>query len=458
MTTTAATISSVDAASHLAWALAQHAEVGGWHTIVLPVPISCEPLAFPAPSAVFDAPRGVTLVGVGVARTIAADRHALDTVQREATRHYGAIRVLPAAVEVLDHVGHAPWMGGVAFADAPITDQYWQGFPTTAFLIPRWTFQRAPMGWTATLTIGPETRSPAHIEGLQSEWWALTRKALAKPAGHGERLTTALASRDPAWLARIERALGAIADGRVEKVVLARHLDLPRELAPRLADILARLAERFPSCTRFMLTSGGSEFFGASPEMLVRQDGLAVETEALAGSSAPAGAPRLAGSDKDQREHALVADALVAALQPRCTSVIRTPVPKLRRLANVAHLVTAIQGTLARPGHVLDLLTRLHPTPATAGTPTGEALALLRAIEPVERGWYAGPVGWFDAYGNGHFVVGLRSAVRSPHGVRVYAGSGIVRGSNPQAELDEMALKMRAIREVLGSAAAESAS
>jgi menaquinone-specific isochorismate synthase len=454
MTLGSSAVGGFEAAGGLRRVLERHSERGGWHSLILPVPTWCDPLSLPSPSVLFDAGGRDSVVGVGLARSVAAGTHAMAAVIEAANRHYEQIRHLDSLVEAPG--AHAPWIGGLAFADAPITDPVWSSFPTTGFMVPRWTFRRAAAGWQATLTLGPEAAAPAVLDRLVEEWAEVTRHRPSPPARAARGGPGVLPPLDRAWLARIGQALEAIETGRVQKVVLARHLDFACEHSVPTVDAMQRLAQRFPSCTRFLVTAGASAFFGASPEVLIRQQGLLIETEAVAGSCTPDAAMQLFESEKDRREHALVVEAIVSALQAPSASLTWPDAPRLRQLANVAHLVTPIQGTLARPGHILDLVTRLHPTPATAGTPTADALALLRAIEPVERGWYAGPIGWFDDRGDGHFVVGLRSAVRTPATIRIYAGSGIVRGSDPRGEMDEMAIKMRAMREVLGGDAQES--
>jgi menaquinone-specific isochorismate synthase len=255
----------------------------------------------------------------------------------------------------------------------------------------------------------------------------------------------------PGWLAGTRAALDAIERGELRKVVLARHVDLALERAEAIdvAGVIEELARRFPTCTRFLLSYTGTDFFGATPETLVERRGSQVRAEAMAGSCRRGDEASLETSTKDAREHALVVEEIVARLRPLCDRLAPLPAPTIRRFANVAHLWTPLHGTLAGPAHVLELVAALHPTPAVAGTPTDAAVALLGLTEPVTRGWFAAPFGWFDATGDGHFVVALRSCIRHAGGLRLYAGAGIVRGSDPEREFDETVLKMRAVLDTL---------
>lgn len=144
-------------------------------------------------------------------------------------------------------------------------------------------------------------------------------------------------------------------------------------------------------------------------------------------------------------------DAIVRRLEPLCSCLHVAPEPRVRELREVLHLHTPIRGTLTRPRHVLELVEGLHPTPAVGGVPTAEALRWIPEHEPDERGWYAAPVGWFDAAGDGEFAVALRSCVLRGREAYLYAGAGIVRDSDPELEYHEMELKKQALLRALGA-------
>jgi isochorismate synthase len=224
------------------------------------------------------------------------------------------------------------------------------------------------------------------------------------------------------------------------------------------ARVVGVLDERHAGCARFLVGREGAAFVGASPERLVLVKGRRVLTEALAGSRARRAGEgegdaraELLGSAKDRAEHAFVAAAIRDALAPVCEAVVAADV-QVRGLAHVYHLATPITGTLARGAHVLDLVARLHPTPALCGTPREAARAFIAANEAQGRGWYGGPVGWLDAGGDGAFAVAIRSALIAGKDAWIYAGAGIVSGSEPALELAETLVKERTMRDALEAA------
>jgi isochorismate synthase len=220
---------------------------------------------------------------------------------------------------------------------------------------------------------------------------------------------------------------------------------------------VARAGSRFRSCTRFMIERDERAFVGASPERLVRVMGRRIETDALAGSlpRGPDADPEALGrellsSEKNLREHRAVVEAIRAMLAPLCDALEIPAEPSVRTLPNLVHLWTPIKGTLRARRHPLELVGVLHPTPAVAGTPRELAVDWLTRNEAHPRGWFTGPVGWFDARGDGAFVVGLRSMLLYRSQAWLYAGAGVVEGSEPDAEYDETDAKLGAMLYALG--------
>lgn len=251
-------------------------------------------------------------------------------------------------------------------------------------------------------------------------------------------------AREVAYSDCVSEALAAIDAGEVEKVVIAR-----REVAGP-ADPTATLTvllERFPTCWVFAVSSGDEVFLGATPELLVRVDGSNVETVALAGTSLP-GEDALLRSEKDLREHNLVVDAVRAALLPHCTDIDIAKSPELLVLPNVQHLRTPVRATLRPDVDPMALVDALHPTPAVCGTPRDAARAVIDRIEPFVRGRYAGVIGLVED-ARVEFVVALRSAVVTRTHTYLYAGAGIVRGSDPADEDRETLRKLDAVRGAL---------
>lgn len=194
---------------------------------------------------------------------------------------------------------------------------------------------------------------------------------------------------------------------------------------------------------------------GATPEWLIRKRGRRIETEAMAGSRSRAevdAEQRLLASGKDLEEHRLVLEEVVRALQPVCEQLSVPDGPRIRQLRDLLHLQTPVVGQLAKDRHVLDLVGRLHPTPAVGGVPRDAALAWLAEHESESRGWYASPVGWVDAAGDGEFAVALRSALMIGNVAHLYAGAGIVRDSSPDLEYEETQLKLASMVRALGVA------
>lgn len=331
----------------------------------------------------------------------------------------------------------------------------WRGFEAATFVIPRLQVTRTDDGtW---VTVVEETEEDAagaleHWTGRLADLPAM-RSSGANPGIDRTRRTT---TRE-AWTTGVDAALDRIAAGDLEKVVLAQSLTARLEGSVDVAATLERLRRRYPNCFRFLIDQGeGATFFGAPPERLVSRRGRQVETEALAGS-VPRGetpeedetfAGRLFESEKLVREHEFVAETIREQLEPLASEVCvadRT----IRRLATIQHLQTPIEATLDDDRHVLEIVEALHPTPAVGGLPLEAALETIREIEPFERGWYAAPVGWFDAAGDGEFAVAIRSGLATDDAVTLFAGNGIVADSDPEEEWDEVQLKFRPILDEL---------
>ncbi|MEU6234719.1 isochorismate synthase DhbC [Kitasatospora sp. NPDC047058] len=263
-----------------------------------------------------------------------------------------------------------------------------------------------------------------------------------------------------AYGAGVAEAVRRLRAGELSKVVLARTLELNAGRPLDLPAILQRLARRDPGGYTFALPAGrGRTLIGASPELLLSRRGTAVLANPLAGSvprSADLGedvrrAAALLESPKDLHEHAVVVDAIRAALAPYCRTLDVPERPTLVRTAAMWHLATTITAELADPAvSALELATALHPTPAVCGTPTPLARQAIGEIEPFDRGLYAGMVGWGDADGDGEWVVTLRCAEADERTLRVYAGAGVVAESRPEAELAETSAKFRTFLDAAG--------
>jgi isochorismate synthase len=255
------------------------------------------------------------------------------------------------------------------------------------------------------------------------------------------------------WTRLVEEIQREIAAGNFEKAVLARRAIYQLRPTPSPSEVLERLRTTAPDCTRFAIQRQGHVFLGATPEWLIRKRGRRIETEAMAGSSSrneSDAEQRLLESAKDLEEHRLVLEEVVRALQSVCVEMTVPGGPRIRRLRDLLHLHTPVVGQLANDHHVVELVGRLHPTPAVGGAPRNAALAWLNSHETESRGWYASPVGWVDGAGDGEFAVALRSALMIDNVAHLYAGAGIVRESNPALEYEETQLKLASMVRALG--------
>jgi menaquinone-specific isochorismate synthase len=263
------------------------------------------------------------------------------------------------------------------------------------------------------------------------------------PPGHFERA--------------VAEATRRIAGGALEKVVLAREVVVTATAAHDPGAVFSALREVFPSCFCFCFGTPEAAFLGASPELLIRRRGAVAATVALAGSTRRSADPavdahlgeQLLRSDKDREEHAIVARRIERTLRSHAVWVQPEPEPGLAQVANIQHLATPIHAQLTEARSAVELAGLLHPTPAVGGEPRDRAVELIAELEGIDRGLYAGPVGWMDATADGEFCVGLRSALLRDRDAHLYAGCGIVADSDPAAELAESELKLDALLPLL---------
>ncbi|MFB6151469.1 MAG: isochorismate synthase MenF [Haloarculaceae archaeon] len=404
---------------------------------------------------------GEQVVGGGAAATLTAT--GVDRF--EAVRRAGEALFSGRSVPVeLPPAARPRLFGGFAFHGGDnSTDgarkSPWAGFPGARFVLPAIqvvTEESTDRSWlVATATgAGASERAAARLD----RWEDRLDSAAPVAAGDGPAVTRRRYVPDEAgWRAQIGEAADRIERGTLRKVVLAQSQTVELDGPPSIPAVYERLSETYPDCFRFLVApADGGQFFGATPERLVTRDGRTVRTEALAGSNGRGDTAaedewlvrELRESEKDRHEHELVVEAIKDQLGPFARS-ITTGDRTVRKLATVQHLQTPITADLAEDDHVLSLVEALHPTPAVGGLPPDEALRTIQETETFERGWYASPVGWFDAAGNGTFAVGIRSAVADGRRVTLFAGNGIVADSDPDREWNEVKLKYRPVLDAL---------
>jgi isochorismate synthase len=402
---------------------------------------------------------GLAIAGRGATRAIETSGAARFAVAAERTRTLFAD--LHVAGEATDATCGPLVVGGFAFDDGDATR--WEGFPAARLVLPELSLVRRGGEAFATVVraVAPDADAARECRML--------REALARARGELARARAVApdelaAAPAPDYRARADRpladyrarvrcALRAIGAAALEKVVIARRVVLSRPGGFDAAPLLAALRETYPACTSFAVARPGGVFLGASPERLVRLAGRGVETAAVAGSAARGRNPQedarlareLRESKKEQTEHAIVVRALREALAAHCDALRAPEAPRILQLDGIQHLETPISGVLRGGRSVLDLVGSLHPTPAVAGAPRAAAVRWIARQEGLDRGWYAGPIGFVNAQGGGEFVVALRSALLCGEEARLFAGAGIVEGSQPDAELRETRLKLRAL-------------
>lgn len=354
--------------------------------------------------------------------------------------------------------------GGAAFHGCP-EDREWSGFGPGEIVLPEWTLEEGQGGSRLTVALPAGEAAEDAGRRLREAGRLLARLLDGDVDAAPSAPLPAVAGRTdlepPSWRAMVEKGRAEVRAGRLRKVVLARrsevHFDGPVDPVAVLRR-LARSRDEFA----FGIRRGEAAFVGASPETLLRRDDDRLRVEALAGTSRlPPGpdradrlaraAERLYGSGKDLEEHALVVRGIADALAPFAVRRDLPGWPRVRGLGDLAHLSSEIEVELRTGVGTAALLDVLHPTPAVGGLPRDRALDLIRKAEPVERGWYAGPVGWVRPDGAAEFAVGIRSALLRGDTAWLYAGAGIVAASEPDAEYRETGDKLRRLLAALGA-------
>ena len=388
----------------------------------------------------------VAVAGVGV-----AERHT-GTSREEVDR-------LPALEQRVTQADDARirYYGGLRFDLDGRPDPGWAPFETFRFVLPR--FELGLRQGEATLACN---LVPSHDRARRSEILGQIR-TLAFPARTSDGVLPLPVSRHDlpaagAWRRGIEQALHDFRETSLEKVVLARKAIFGFADGLDPVELLARLQDATPGCFHFCFQpKAGAAFIGASPERIFRRQGSTLASEAVAGTR-PRGASthadaallkELLGSDKEQREHAYVRQSIRRTLAGFSETLHADPLPSEMKLARGRHLYSKFEGTLRPDVQTVDVLRALHPTPAVGGYPRAEALEAIRRLEKFDRGWYAGPVGWIGPEA-AEFAVAIRSGLVQPERMALFSGAGIVEGSVPEAEWQEIEHKISDFLDVFG--------
>jgi isochorismate synthase len=354
----------------------------------------------------------------------------------------------------------ATWVGGFAFDPEGGGSSAWSSLAPASLVLPELSICRS--GGETFLTLNAEVRPGDDAESkaaaLTTRLAGLRDEPLPLLDPHPTERVEISSVRPPGDFERmIEAATGRIRAGEMSKIVLAREVLVSAAAAHDPAAVFGAMRVQFRSCFCFCCGTPEAAFIGASPELLLRRSGASLSTVALAGSTRRSSDPavddhlgeQLMRSAKDREEHAIVAGRISRALRPHAVWVETAGEPEIVKVANIQHLATPIVAQLAEPRSAVELAGMLHPTPAVGGEPWSAAAGAIEELEQMDRGWYAGPVGWMDATEDGEFCVALRSALLRDREARLYAGVGVVAASDPAAELAETEIKLGALLPLL---------
>jgi isochorismate synthase len=394
---------------------------------------------------------GLTIVGLGITQ-------ALDAVEESRFRQVGTAWRHLTDRAIVEAPGRLPGLGpllfgGFAFDPQRPKSDLWQGYPDGRMVLPSMMLTlRDGAAWlTCNVMVGPDSNLDAEIAATAAIYEELATPTLKRY--RTGKVWADLHELQPAdeWQTRIRATTRDIDESKLEKVVLARAVRLEALEPFDTAQALERLSSHYADCFIFAVARGESCFLGATPERMAKVDDGEFSAMGLAGSVRRGATPaedddlgqQLLNSAKDQHEHEVVVQALLDGLGDLCECLQVPSSPTLLKLKNVQHLHTPLSGTLRRGITLLDVVERLHPTPAVGGHPRDVALALIREREGFDRGWYAGPIGWIDGQGNGEMAVAIRSGLVHQNEAFLFAGCGIVAGSDPEREYAESCAKLR---------------
>lgn len=356
--------------------------------------------------------------------------------------------------------GELRWFGGLSFDGRTAAEREWAPFGAARFTLPRFEITREGETWHLACTIAADPdATPRQTQRRCEEELSHLRTGQKAPAPLPPLLQRTDSPDQAAWVRTVEEVLRRIEHGPLQKVVLARRTDFRFVEAPDPFLLLHRLRAANPAGFHFAFQPvEGSTFLGVSPERLYRREGRHILSEAVAGTRRrgdsehedQAMGAALLESEKDRREHRFVADEVGRKLDGLCRSYRADREVSLLKLARLQHLQRGFEGTLRGGVDDAAIVAALHPTPAVAGNPTAAAVAEISKREPFHRGWYAGPLGWVGSHG-ADFTVAIRSGLLSGNRLALFTGAGIVRGSMPHAEWEELENKLAGFVRAIGA-------
>jgi menaquinone-specific isochorismate synthase len=398
--------------------------------------------------------RGITLVGIDAALEYDAqgDKRFQGTEEwyRKVIRHAVKNRIVYGTGPLI--------LGGFSFSDKVHSAGEWQHFPGAGFFIPRYLFtEKDHHAW---LTINMDLRSGFSKDEMLTRLKNDLQILLFSPEKQDTadlKILQKVSEHKEDWLHAAREIIDRIRAGHVDKVVLSRTLNIVLNKALEPARLLKKIYANRTYGFVFAVERDGDCFLGATPERLVKRDGEHLYVDCLAGTDRrgetaaedEAIGQCLLQDSKNLVEHRFVVESIKETMQVFCETISAPGYPRLVKTESVQHLYTPVRGKMKNTASLFEVIGALHPTPAMGGSPRERALAMIRELEPHERGWYAAPVGWMDGFQYGDFAVGIRSALLSGEKLRLFAGCGIVKDSNPDQEYEETEMKFRPILRAL---------
>jgi salicylate biosynthesis isochorismate synthase/menaquinone-specific isochorismate synthase len=404
---------------------------------------------------------GFSLAGIGTALEVVSRGPA-----RFADLAQGCAEAMRDRVVAEPHelsAGAGPvWTTGFAFERTGGSEPHWSSLPPALASLPELSLLRSAEGafLTASVAVNPDLDADGALERIRARLASLRAEPLTPPDPRPAEAMRISGRHSPERYERIVgEAVKRIRAGDLDKVVLSREVIVEASSAHDPASLFGSIRELFPACFCFCFGTGEAAFVGASPELLVRRSGAVAATVALAGTTGRSADPAvddhlseaMLRSPKMREEHGIVVRRIQRSLRPHAVWVQAEDEPAVVRVGNLQHLATPIRAQLTEARGAIELAGLLHPTPAIGGEPRDAAIELIRELEGIDRGWYAGPLGWMDAAEDGEFCVALRSGLLRDRQAHLYAGNGIVADSVPAEELAETELKFGALLPLLAS-------
>lgn len=400
----------------------------------------------------------LTLVGVGSVKVFVGEDDAFVSVEQQ----WNALLKGASIDNPYEVPGTGPiMMGGFAFDPRANKDpEIWRDFPNSKLVVPKFllTHSNKDVYLTVNQMVKPEDNFLDMLAELK------LRKGILLTGHYSHiKIPELIEKREIGtefWKETVKFATEQIDATEIDKVVLAREMQLEFEKPLPVSSVLNYLTNAQPNSYTFCFENGLNCFIGATPERLVKLENRQLLSTCLAGT-APRGKTKeednrygveLLNDNKNLEEHAFVVDMIKSAIEGCCSDVVIPEEPTLYPLRQLQHLYTPVRGQLKEGFSLLEVVKRLHPTPALGGYPIEESLAFIRKHEQLERGWYAAPIGWMDNNGNGEFAVAIRSALLQGNKASLFSGCGVVRDSNPEAEYQETAIKFLPMLTALGGA------